>query len=96
MRQLGYFYLGLLIYVVLTFETLHIFGARYIGVRAADGQLVAASGLVQLSVMFLSHLWEVAGGKLHYFAVPFALGLLKLKEARHEKHSVPELQRSVS
>jgi hypothetical protein len=93
LRYLGYFYLGLLIYVFLTFETLHIFGARYIGVRGADGQMTAASLPLQIGVMFASHLWEVAGGKVHYFAVPFALGLLKLKgEKRHERVSVQRAQ----
>lgn len=83
LRYLAYFYLGLVVYVFLTFETLHVFGARYIGVRAADGQIVAAPGLAQVVVMFISHLWEVAGGKLHYFAVPFALGLLKFKGGKY-------------
>lgn len=77
LRQLGCFYIGLLVYIVLTFETLHVFGARYVGVRASDGGMATASFPAQVLVMFASHLWEVAGGKLHYFAIPFALGLLK-------------------
>lgn len=85
LRYLGYFYLGLVIYVFLTFETLHIVGARYIGVRGADEQVTAASLPVQIVVMFASHLWEVAGGKIHYFAVPFALGLLKFKEKKRDE-----------
>lgn len=96
LRHLGYFYLGLLIYVFLTFETLHIFGARYIGARTADGQFGASSFPAQIIVMFISHVWEVAGGKVHYFAVPFALGLLTIREAKHEKPSVQELPHGVS
>src|SRR5262249_27707914 len=95
LRYLGYFYLGLLIYVFLTFETLHIFGARYIGARAADGQFVAAPFPAQIIVMFISHLWEVAGGKVHYFAVPLALGLLTNREGKHEELSVRGLQTNI-
>lgn len=79
LRYLGIFYIGLLIYVFLTFETLHIFGARYIGVRDAAGAFAAASAIPQVLVMLLSHAFEVAGGKIHYFAVPFALGLVKFR-----------------
>lgn len=83
LRQLGYFYLGLLIYIVLTFEPLHAMAARYIGVRAADGQVVKASFPLQIMIMSLSHVWEVAGGKIHYFAIPFAVGLLRLRGGSH-------------
>jgi hypothetical protein len=31
--------------------------------------------------MLYSHLFEVAGFKIHYFAIPFALGLLALPRA---------------
>ncbi len=79
LRYLGLFFIGLLIYVVLTFEPLHIFGARYIGVRDASGQFAAAAWLPQVAVMLWSHIFEVAGGKIHYFAVPFALGLIKFR-----------------
>ena len=79
LRYLGIFYIGLLIYIVLTFETLHIFGARYIGILDAAGQFAPASTLPQIAVMFLSHTFEVAGGKIHYFAVPYAIGLIKFR-----------------
>lgn len=82
LRYLGYFFFGLMIYVVLTFGTLQLFGARYIGVIGVEGQMTAASPPLQIGVMFLSHLWEVAGGKVHYFAIPFALGLLRFRENR--------------
>ena len=82
LRYLGYFYLGLLLYVFLTFETLHIFGARFIGVRGADGQFAHAAMPWQILIMVVSHFWEVAGAKLHYFAAPFLLGLVKFNSAR--------------
>ncbi len=78
LKYLGYFYVGLVIYITLTFEPLHILGARYIGVREGE-QVVTASFAMQVLIMGLSHLWEVAGGKVHYFAVPFALGLVKIR-----------------
>ena len=76
LRYLGYFYIGLLIYSVLTFEPLHILGARYIGQRNSSGGLAAAPWLAQVGVMLYSHLVEVAAEKVQYFAVPFALGLI--------------------
>lgn len=84
LRYLGYCYLGLVIYVFLTFEPLHLFGARYIGERGADGQFTAVGFPMQYLVMFVSHLWEVAGGKVHYFAIPFVLGLIKFNGAKDE------------
>jgi hypothetical protein len=77
-HYLGLWYAGCFIYVVLTFSTLHIWGARFISERAADGTLVAASLGEQFWYMLYSELLEVAGGKIHYFAFPFALGLLTL------------------
>jgi len=78
-RELALFYLGLLIYVLITFEPLHIFGARYIGERGADGKFFPAPYPAQFAVMMASHLIEVAGGKIHYFAVPVALGLISFR-----------------
>jgi hypothetical protein len=75
---LGLWYAGCFVYVVITFSTLHIWGARFISERAADGTFVAASLGEQFWYMLYSHLLEVAGGKIHYFAFPFALGLLLL------------------
>lgn len=76
LRYLWYFYVGLLLYVLITFEPLHVFGARYIGVKDAQG-FTSAPFWAQIGVMMYSHLVEVAGGKIHYFAVPYALGLIK-------------------
>lgn len=70
---LGSFYLGLLVYIVLTFEPLDLLGARYIAV-SKDGE--AAPLHWRVILMAYSHLFEVAGGKIHYVVVPFALGLL--------------------
>ncbi len=75
---LGLWFAGCFVYVILTFSTLQIWGARYIAERAADGGFVAASLADQFWYMLYSHLLEVAAGKIHYFVVPFALGLLAL------------------
>ena len=80
LRYLGYFYIGLLIYNVVTFEPLHILGARYIGERSPSGGFVAAPMPAQMLVMFCSHLIEVAAQKTHYFAVPFAIGLIRFRD----------------
>ncbi|MBM4232564.1 MAG: hypothetical protein FJ160_00115 [Gammaproteobacteria bacterium] len=82
-RALGWFYLGLLVYVVLTFEPLHVLGARYVAVRTAEGGFAAAPWLPQIGLMLYSHLYEVAGGKIYYFVVPYVLGLLNSKGGKH-------------
>lgn len=82
-RALGWFYLGLVVYIVLTFEPLHVLGARYVAVRTAENGFAAAPWLTQIGLMLYSHLYEVAGGKIHYFVVPYVLGLLKVKGAPH-------------
>lgn len=58
--------------------------------------VVFASGVFFQAVMFISHLWEVAAGKLHYFAVPFALGWLKFRSVQNAGHQVQGSQGSVS
>ena len=80
LRYLGYFYVGLFIYSVVTFEPLHILGARYIGQRSPSGLFVAAPMLAQIFVMLYSHLIEVTSQKIHYFAVPFAMGLIRFRD----------------
>jgi hypothetical protein len=77
LRWLALYFAGCLIYVVLTFEPLQLTRARYIALRDSAGGYVAAPLAAQVAVMLYSNLFEVAGGKLHYFAVPFALRLLK-------------------
>jgi hypothetical protein len=92
---LANFYGGLLLYALLTFETLHILGARYIGAPAGN-QIVAATMPMQIVMMLLSHVFEFAGGKLHYFMLPFALGLIALRERdisrSHERYSTQHMQ----
>jgi len=88
LRYVGWWYLGAVVYVVLTFEPMHLLGARYIAVRNPEGQFVAAAMPWQALLILYSHLYEVAGSKIHYFAVPYLLGLLKHKGASHEKLSV--------
>ena len=95
LRYLFWFWVGLLIYAVLTFETLHLTGARYIGVPLADGQFAAAPFPMQILLMLWSHIWDIAFSKIHYFAVPFALGLLKFREEKNEDVFVQGLQNSV-
>ena len=79
LRYVGYFYIGLFIYSFLTFEPLQILGARYIGVRTPAGGFAPAPFLAQAGMMLYSHLLEVAAQKVHYFAVPFALGLIRFR-----------------
>lgn len=66
---------GVMIYLVWNFTPLQIGGVRVIGVAGAEG--VAMARLWdQIWVMGLGLAWEVMAGKLHYVAVPLALGLL--------------------
>jgi hypothetical protein len=81
LRYVGLFYIGLFIYSFLTFEPIHIMGARYIGERISPDQVVPAPFLTQVGIMVYSHLVEVAAQKIHYFAVPFALGLIRFPHA---------------
>jgi hypothetical protein len=82
LASLGYFYLGLVIYVLLTFEPLHLLGARYIACETAPGRFVPAPPAEQAGLMLVSLVWEIAGAKVYYFAVPLALGLLRLAPLR--------------
>ena len=75
---LGVYYVGSLLYILLTFEPLHLLGARYIAERSATGEFVSAGITKQFWLMCYSHLFEVAGGKIHYFVIPFAIGWLQL------------------
>jgi hypothetical protein len=77
-HYLGLWSAGCFVYVVITFSTLQLWGARFISERVADGSFVAASVGDQFWYMLYSHIFEVVIGKIHYFAFPFALGLLTL------------------
>ncbi len=88
LRYVGWWYLGAVIYAVLTFEPMHLLGARYIAMRDPAGQFVAAGLPWQVLLILYSHFYEVAGPKLHYLAVPYMLGLLNKKGASDETFSV--------
>lgn len=92
---LANFYGGLLLFALLNFEPLHALGARYIG-TSVDNQIIAATKPIQIVVMLLSHIFEFAGGKLHYFMLPFVLRMVRLRERSagrpHERYSTQHLQ----
>jgi hypothetical protein len=76
----GLFAAGLLLYVILTFEPLHLYGARYVSFRDAAGQFTPAPGWEQWLWIFYSHIWEVTAAKMYYFAIPYFLRLISLPE----------------
>ena len=82
LRYLGYFFIGLFIYSFVTFEPLQLLCARYIAIRTSAG-FAPAPFLAQAGIMLYSHIVEVSAQKMHYFAVPFALGLLPFRSAYH-------------
>jgi hypothetical protein len=75
--QLLLFAFGVLAYAIINFEPMHLGGVRYIGIESG-GVKTAAAMPAQIWVMALSHIIEVAAGKLHYFAIPLAFGWLTL------------------
>jgi hypothetical protein len=81
-RYLGYWYLGAVVYYILNFEPMHVLGARLIATRTAEGQYVPAALGVQAVVMAWAGMVEFAAGKLHYFVVPYVLGLVRFAESR--------------
>ena len=81
-RHLGYWYLGLAIYVILTFEPLHLLGARYVSFRNEAGAFYPAPGWDGWRWMLYSHFYEVCATKIHYFALPAVLGLLRMPDRR--------------
>ena len=93
---LANYYAGMIFFAILCYEPLHLTGARYIGLMSdleSGPQISAAPMPAQVVVMLLSHLYEAAGAKLHYFIVPLALGLLSLKAPGHgaERYSTQHL-----
>ena len=93
--SLANFFGGLLLFALLNYEPLHLMGVRYIGAQV-DGQFTRASTLAQVVVMLLSNIFEAGGGKMHYFILPFALGLVEIEERsphhRRERYSTQHLQ----
>lgn len=86
-RCLGWYYLGSIVYVVLTFVPLQLMRSRYIGSSPA-GEAVPVDE--QAAVMAWSLAVEVAGGKIHYFVLPYVTGLLKFgdREVAQDEGSV--------
>ena len=74
-RLLVLFAVGMLIYLVATYQPMQLFLVRYIA-TGTQAHPVTASLWDQIWVMTASHLIEVIPGKFHYLAVPLALGLL--------------------
>ncbi|HMV46147.1 MAG TPA: hypothetical protein PLD20_02065 [Blastocatellia bacterium] len=81
--SLAGFFAGLLVFAFLNFEPMHLLGVRYIGAVSSE-TYAAAPPLQQIVVMFLSHVFEASGSKLHYFMLPFAFNLIALRE--REEH----------
>ncbi len=81
---LANYFAGLLVFSLINFEPLHLLGARYVGIQE-NLQLVPAGSMWQILMMTLSHIYESSGGKLHYFMIPFAFGLVALKEKAAEE-----------
>ena len=93
LSSLAGFFAGLLLFAVLNYEPMHAMGARYIGIPNGNPFAVAPP-VLQIVVMFLSHAFEAAGGKLHYFMLPYALGLIALREREdrsRERYSTQHL-----
>ncbi|MDQ3013871.1 MAG: hypothetical protein M3X11_24605 [Acidobacteriota bacterium] len=94
LSSLAGFFAGLLLFAVLNYEPMHAMGARYIGIPNGN-PFVTAPLVLQIVVMFLSHVFEAAGGKLHYFMLPYALGLIALRERKdhnRERYSTQHLE----
>jgi hypothetical protein len=81
---LANYYGGLLVFALLSLGPLHLFGARYVGV--VEGLAAVRAGASwQIPMMLLSYIYESAGGKLHYFMIPFAFGLVSLRQKSAEE-----------
>ena len=88
------FFAGLLVFAFLNFEPMQVMGVRYIGIPNGD-PFVAAPFFQQIVIMFLSHVFEASGSKLHYFMLPFAFSLIALREREEpdrERFSTQYLQ----
>jgi len=74
-RHLGLYALGSLVYFVISFEPLHWLGARYVALNYAGGY-VEQTGALGYGAMWLSYLIELTASKLHYFILPYAVGMI--------------------
>ncbi|MBW2365477.1 MAG: hypothetical protein JRF25_10535 [Deltaproteobacteria bacterium] len=84
-RLLCVYFIGTLIYSLVNLEPLHPLGVRYIGYGIPGGEVQAMPPIRQIFIMLYSHLWEIAGSRLHYFVIPYVLGLLAFKQISTEK-----------
>jgi len=82
-RYLSIYFVGCFLFFVLKREPMHLLGARHIAESASDGGFAVASAAKQFWLMLYSHI-EVTAGKIHYFVVPYTLGLLGLPHTRRE------------
>jgi len=82
---LATYFMGLLLFAILTLAPLHLLGARWVAVGPATAP-VAVSPLWQAVLTGLSLIYEAGGGRLHYFSLPFLLGLLPSKRRAHAEN----------
>jgi hypothetical protein len=82
-RYLTIYFVGCFLFFILKRQPMHLLGARYIAESAADDGFAVASLGKQFWLMLYSHL-NVTAGKIHYFVIPYALGLLNLSNTRRE------------
>jgi hypothetical protein len=76
-RYLSIYFVGCLLFFILKRQPVHLLGGRFIGESTPDGGVAVASLAEQFWLMLYSHL-NVTAGKIHYFVIPYALGLLGL------------------
>jgi hypothetical protein len=79
---MGWWFLGALVYSLLNFEPMHLLGARYIATRTPESQYAPAAMPAQALVMAWAHVVEFSAGKLHYFVIPYILGLVRFPGSR--------------
>jgi hypothetical protein len=84
-RLICVYFIGTLIYSLVNLEPLHPLGVRYIGYGLPGSDVQTMPPVRQMFIMMYSHLWEIAGSRLHYFVIPYVLGLLVYKENIVEK-----------
>jgi hypothetical protein len=95
LSELANFYGGLLLFTFLNLEPLQLTEARYIGVYSGL-QTIPVSTPLQIVMMLLSLIFESAGGRLHYFMIPFVFGWVTLRgrreSRRRERYSTKHLE----
>ena len=93
--QMANYYAGLLVFSMLSLLPLHLLGARYIGIENGL-QLAHATTAYQVALSVLSLIFDSAGGRVHFFIIPFALGIVRLMTPEDyritERYSMQHLQ----